>query len=473
MADESAEHKTLLAVDGDASGAKRAAQETQDALGQVEQAQDKSAKTTQDTTQKTTEQLDKQSKATRDGAAAADDIAKSMGTSGRQTAALGQAIGRLNPRLGGLVSMAAKVKGAVASMFSPFGAAAAGVIALFGVVIGRMNAAAEATERFRRSQERLKETVVARETDVARAMAALGRDSTRAIQGAEDVSKQAEARGFEPSAARTVAAAVVSDKGELTVSAADLDKLIAYVELGHGTLGGASAREREHAMREAMGRIRHHADFYERAANAIAYPRRMEHQRAVGGDLATIKRFLQESEGLGGEELAKAARQLQTLAKGQRIEFRDPGTLGSLPEWLPLLPGVESLGREVGEWTGVTQERLTAAQRYEEFRHWATRGLRDEAEARRLMPASPLEAPASSPTSPPPPMGMFDFGRPPAAPVTPGQSFGSGGRFRGHGGGASWDEEPAEPVVMNFFNHGIQYMGLPPRARSKSRIQSA
>ena len=42
MADESAEHKTLLKTEGDASGAKRAAQETQDALGQVDNAQGRS-----------------------------------------------------------------------------------------------------------------------------------------------------------------------------------------------------------------------------------------------------------------------------------------------------------------------------------------------------------------------------------------------------------------------------------------------
>ncbi|HUX03147.1 MAG TPA: hypothetical protein VMY35_19470, partial [Phycisphaerae bacterium] len=106
MADD--EHKTLLRIEGDAEGAKRAAKEAREAVSGVGEATEASGKKTQESTVRTSEELDKQTKKAQDGAKGFDDLAAGMGTSEQQANAAREALSRLSPELGALMELGIK-----------------------------------------------------------------------------------------------------------------------------------------------------------------------------------------------------------------------------------------------------------------------------------------------------------------------------------------------------------------------------
>jgi len=446
------EHKTLLKVEGDAEGAKRAAQETKKAVTDVSGASSVASQANEETAASSKRAADATKEfAQREAQAAADANAFS------------EAVSTVSPELGLMTRLAIKAKEVLRFMFSPVGLAATAAAGAIALVIARLNQATAAAEAFREAQERIKRGTIELERSIAEALGQFGKGTGEAVGAARQIARRAEEEGFDPAAARRVAAAVVDRQGVQKVSDEELYRLIAYVQTGVGDLGGHTPREQERSLRRALRAIERQPRYFDEAIGMFTWHRRGERRRAESFDRQAIESFLREQEKLQGEALEKAAQEM--------VDFQTKGGLERSTAWA----GFAGLGDWLMEYTpglqyaGVrspTQIREMVAQdRLRRLAVWSRRVSRAPAAT-----ASPAGVPSPSPSDVPGPSDVMPAPAS-ASGISPeaqrqldamAQKIDKATEAMLRAGGIRLDGD-AQPAQQTIFSHGPIYLQRPPR----------
>jgi len=314
MANEDAERKTLLRIDGDAEGAKRAARETREAVRGVDEATEASGKKTQETTVRTAEELDKQTKKAQDGAKGFDDLAAGMGTSEQQANAAREALSRLSPELGALMELGIKGQDVFAFLFSPLGAGAAAAAAAFtGVTLAikQMREEAErANAEFERNLElnrQIKGQTREATEEIADVLARAGIVGNEPIGKARSVERRLKAQGFREEAIRPVLPFAVTEEGELALSMEEIERLATREEFAPGGLGFEDPRQMRGMLKAQQRRIERQGELSAKQRAAVAARVRREDQAIAHQDRDVMEKRLVETEGLPPEQAEQAA----------------------------------------------------------------------------------------------------------------------------------------------------------------------
>jgi hypothetical protein len=380
MADQPASKgpaKTLLKIEGDASGAVRAARESQAAIEATRRASEEANRAAAqspaaiEATRRASEEANRaaaQSPAagpdperTRDAAAATEELAQSQFDANTNATVLSGVMDLLNARMGTITRTITRLRRGLRYLFTPLGAGIAAAAAGLALLIGYFERVTRAAEQFAAAQERIKRASLELEDALSREMARLGQVSEAALGKATAVARRKEEEGFEGAAVRAVVPAVVTEAGGLAIPEDELDRLIAAAQLGDVSLGGATPRERERALQRARRTVEKQRDQYTRAVRMLRSPTRHREERAAAGDPGELRRILEE-EGLQGDDLEQALEDLRNVAEGGDIEHRGG------------MFGLEGLGEAIMEGLGVTRRGAQARGRLEGIRRRA-RGL--------------------------------------------------------------------------------------------------
>jgi len=326
MANEDAERKTLLRIDGDAEGAKRAARETREAVRGVDEATEASGKKTQETTVRTAEELDKQTKKAQDGAKGFDDLAAGMGTSEQQANAAREALSRLSPELGALMELGIKGQDVFAFLFSPLGAGAAAAAAAFtGVTLAikQMREEAErANAEFERNLElnrQIKGQTREATEEIADVLARAGIVGNEPIGKARSVERRLKAQGFREEAIRPVLPFAVTEEGELALSMEEIERLATREEFAPGGLGFEDPRQMRGMLKAQQRRIERQGELSAKQRAAVAARVRREDQAIAHQDRDVMEKRLVETEGLPPEQAEQAIGDVLDVVNKGRI----------------------------------------------------------------------------------------------------------------------------------------------------------
>lgn len=288
MADE---FRTLLKIDGDASGAKQAAEQAQKALldlvsqigvegqkvkqlagfyeafGETREQALRSAQSqvTGDILGGTSDQVSKTKIATK-------EVSENFRDMGRNAGAFGEILSRFDPVMGALVTSATKLKEVFGFIFSPLGILVAAAIAGFLALRDAIDKAAQAAQRFADQMVRVIKSVRQVQADVASELAALGKGTDAAFDKATGVTQTLKGQGFSAGAAAATAAGIVNPDGTLAVPEDDVILYAAGVQRGDISFAGDTPRQRGIALDKAQRYVgRNRGDLYQ-AARALTLP---------------------------------------------------------------------------------------------------------------------------------------------------------------------------------------------------------
>jgi hypothetical protein len=331
------EFKTLLRFEGDASGAKRAAQETKSALEELGTGAVISDRRTTEATQQTTEAIAKKEQKTGQAKSRFDELARSMGTTERAAMRFREAITRISPELGALLDIGFKFSDiwqfGLSKMGMVIGGVTLGVTAVaiaFQKVQEAVKAAEEATRRFAETEERVRVAAAQRQTAAVKGAAAVGlppaaTGKVRALTG------RLSDQGIDPETAAAVAPYLVDEAGTQIVGDEEAMQIAAAQQFGFiEPMAGAGPTKRAAALRRAQRRIASAkvAPLVENAASNLAADLAERNETmARGGAVDDIKAFVAEQTHLTGAELdARTETVRRQLAEGLRMGAMLPGT---------------------------------------------------------------------------------------------------------------------------------------------------
>ncbi len=327
MADE---FKTLLRVDGDASGAKKAAEETKTAAQSVGAVEQQAAAQTAEATKKTAVAVEEKAAQTEKAKEGFAGLAEKMGTSQRAAMAFREAVSRISPELGALLDVGFKFTDIMNFGLSKLGMVIGGVTAGIGLMILAFQKVDEAVkkaerglEQFAQAQERVQAGARAFQAQVVESAAAAGQGPA-ALGGARALAKRLEERGVTAETATAVAPYLVDEQGRDEVAEQQAMRIAAAVQAGiieapTGYTPRAREAWRRRATRQVISPSR--AVAVENAA-ATLEAQRAERMQAMaqgqaGDDLAA---WIAQETGLAGAELDERVAAVRTrLREGPRM----------------------------------------------------------------------------------------------------------------------------------------------------------
>jgi len=328
MADD--EHKTLLRIEGDASGAKKAAGEAKSSLQDLGDQSGATSAKQASASVPATQAIEDQAEAVAADKRSFDDFAKSVGTSESEVNALREVLGQVSPELAILGDVAIKGKGAMAALFTPAIMGGAAVLAaVWGVTkaISEMRKEAEearqAYEEIQAAAQRARGATTERTEDVAEQLARAGISSDAAIATAAGIQRRMRREGFKAEQVQAVLPFAVDAGGQQVLTDEEVQRLAAQEEFAPGQLQfgrtGEMQRVLERAQRRATGR-RYGGDV-EAQRRAILARSRREQQRVQQFDEAAVGRRLQQEEpGISDEEIDKAIQDMRNVYNKGRLD---------------------------------------------------------------------------------------------------------------------------------------------------------
>ncbi len=323
------ELKTLLKIEGDASGAKAAAQEASKAVQNVAQASTQStavvsesakgvAAQTGEAVKKTGSALEEMgTKATK-----ASDKTAGAGEKGKQSfEALKSVLGRINPELGSLAELAMKGQGALAGLLTPAGAAGAGIVAAIGGIItairelkAEAEAATLAYEKLMAATERHLSKSAGREESAADAMAKAGKVGNAAVSKAAAIEKKLVGQGFKEESVRAVLPFAVDEEGNQILDDAQIQKLAAQQEFGVDQLKFDRPKDMARVLRGAQRSIDRDPQLVDKWVGAVHARIPREQARIAIGDRGAMAAKLGRDEpGLDQEQIQQAIRDVERI----------------------------------------------------------------------------------------------------------------------------------------------------------------
>lgn len=327
------EFKTLLKIEGDASGAKKAAAETKAATEQIGQVASTTAQQTTQATSKTTEAIEEKAKKTEKAKTGFQKMAESMGTSERAAIAFKEALARISPELAGLLDVGVKFEQIMSFGFSKIGLLVGGVTVAIGAVAfafskveDAINRANESARRFAEQQERIRSAASQRQQGAVAGAAAAGLPPA-AVGKVRELSRRLAERGIAEDTAKAVAPYFVDQAGAQVVPDEEAAAIAAAQQFGFIAPMAGAGRKRPIALQRAQRQMQR-AETADLAANALANltaeTRARWEQMLMGKDEAAIREFVGREEGLAGTELdqrvATVIRQLK-YGRGRGTAF--------------------------------------------------------------------------------------------------------------------------------------------------------
>jgi len=453
------QHKTLLKIEGDAEGAKRAAKETGRAVEEMGQASESTARKSQVETQKTTTTLEKQTDKTKEGAQRFDDLAKGMGTSEQAANAFREAISRVDPRLAGMLDMGIKGVEVLNFAFSKLGRIMVGLTVGIGAVVAaikfassEINKARQAVEDLDAAEERHRVAARQRHAEAAELAGRAGLGPERTPR-ARELIRWMEDRGMPRAEAGAVAPYAIDEAGELAISRELAMKWAAAV--GGGMIEapkGFTPRQRERDRRYAIRRLaRPEIDeaATQRERQQAAETLRMLEGAAAGKEEET-RRYFEATTFKTGEELEQEIALFQRQIREGRRRLPDEGPGASLGPMMPALSMFAKGPEPLHPQLRLVRERLRQQREFYQ----------------RLSAAEPATAPVPSRSPPSPPSPP----RSPAARIPPGVGlFGVGEEPEDQALLAAGGIGEAPPPVQ-VHNHGVMMFGTDTRFNRVQRM---
>lgn len=342
------ENRTLAVFDGDASGAKRAAQETVSAFTQVAAAHDalaaaeKQHEDSQGLGLKSSSrgpihggrgkidwgvpatEIKESEQAVEQVTKATERANESFGKGQRNANMLAEAVSRINPQAGALARTLGNVDELMAAAFSPAGLMTGGLLAALtavSVVVETIQSSIAKTKQELADLEVAKARV-AREKleaagEVGKALAEHGAGSEGALERATEQAQKTEKEGFERSAAVQVAAA--SEAAGITLTDEDRRRLAMGVKLGAVNLQtGRSPSETLSNVRGSLEKLGGMNPELQSAIEAAI------EQTMRGNSLYNLREAATGTQGVTEEVLKELHPQLDgDTLKGQADKLRD------------------------------------------------------------------------------------------------------------------------------------------------------
>jgi len=359
MADE---FKTLLKIEGDASGAKAAASEAKDALGELGQASAapqgvaEAAAAFDELAAKiglTAEQAAALRKHLGDAGAAGvsqagqqagqagtefNRLAQTFGTSEKDARAFYATITRINPQLGMLMDGAMKAGESFAFLKSSLGLWTIGAVVAIGAVVkaiqfvrAESKKAQQQLDDLAAANERMRSAARAREGGVAATMAAAGMPAA-ATPKARSIAERLAEQGIDPTTAAQAAPFLVTPEGEAATDADEAFRMAAAMQAGQIQPSEARTPEQARRARERMQRQlarQRRREAAENAADQIAEQQaKRAEELATGRSVEDIAKYLEDTEGLTGEEAKERATRIQEELQGRRRARQAISSLG-------------------------------------------------------------------------------------------------------------------------------------------------
>lgn len=401
------EFKTLLTIDGDATGGKRAAEEIQRSLGQVTARAQQAAAATREAASAASQYVNSgglfgsNAPSNRDpygspgggapivqtgGTPSGPDVfrnsgglfgapeaagnvkkaAEGMGDLRRNAAAFGEVMSRVDPMLGALITSATKLKEIFAFMFSPIGLAVAGAIAAFVAVKKVIDEATASAKAFAEAQERARVASRDRQSTVndLAAQAGLSVDAADQARGRAETLRNL---GFDDDTAALIGVAVTGADGEQTVSDQERLLLAGAAQAGQVTIDPSKrGRSRGLQVQRALRQIQRSEDGFN-ATSLVLTEQERELELALGGQEEEIRKQLAEL-GLSGEALEKrfalVSRQLKEGPRRTKDEIAPTGvggvgkTIERVEDLDPLIPTLRVRQEQLGRLRDQARENI-------------------------------------------------------------------------------------------------------------------
>ncbi len=336
------EFKTLLKVEGDASGAKKAAEETKSAtesLGASRRRVDKDAvdsaaasvkagDQTAQSTARTTEALANQTEAAGRAHSGIDKLAASMGVSKEAALGMRQALGAVNPELARLVEIGARLEGEVSAgigkiaiVMGTIAVAAAAVEAAFDKIQEAIGRAEEAAKRYAATQQRIRAEAQEKQSTAAEGAASAGLPPAAAGK-VRAITDRLAAKGVDRAAAEAAAPYFVDDTGRQLVSDEEMAKITAAQQFGFIEPMTGAGRKRPAALAKAQRQMRR-GETESLAQNAVRNLQADVEARldalVQGQDEKAIRDFVERETGLSGKDLdARVDKVIRQMREGPR-----------------------------------------------------------------------------------------------------------------------------------------------------------
>ena len=347
--------RTLLTIEGDASGVARAVQEASDEIARLQavasQASQSSLKQANDLEDALTGQTGVKAAAqTAQAEAAQQALAAALGEQGQQAkeAAVGMDLvndmaedlnrsvpaatrdlldlrmmfSRLSPELGRFADLLLRGREALTAMFSPAGFAILGtVVAItalvqsFRTVRREIEEATKAWEQYRAAAARAAQVGTEQFETVADVLAKVGITSEAAIAKATGIERGLVKRGFKAEAVRAVLPAAVSPEGEQLLTDEQIELLAAQEEFEPGKLEAKTPRGRARVVQKAL---RQASTDLGRSRRQAALNRAIrERERIERFDQMAVERQVQREEpGLSDAERREAVEDMRKMYEG-------------------------------------------------------------------------------------------------------------------------------------------------------------
>ncbi|MBN2128273.1 MAG: hypothetical protein JW741_02215 [Sedimentisphaerales bacterium] len=338
MADE---FKTLLKIEGDAAGAKRAATEAKSATEQVGQASAAANEQAAQSSRKTSAAIEDGTKKTGKATSGFEKMAASMGTSERAAMAFKEALARISPQMAGLLDVGIKFEQIMSFGLSKIGLLVAGVSLSIGAVAlawtkvqDAIRSAEAAAQRFADVQQRIRTEAAQKQSEAVKGAAAAGLPPS-ATGKVRELTSHLAMRGITPEAARAAAPYFVDESGRQVVADDEALAIAAAQQFGFIDEMKGAGRKRPIALQRARRQMRR-GDTAHLAQNALdnvaAELLTRAQDMATGMGAPEIEALVQRETGLEGEALRKRTDDvINKLKAGQRktYQFDITGRLGT------------------------------------------------------------------------------------------------------------------------------------------------
>jgi hypothetical protein len=341
------ELKTILEIDGDASGAARAVDQAKSKLAELPAAAGGANAGAADAAVQTTAALDGQTAATEKLSDETENLNEGLDVSRRDLMGLASVLVSIDPRLAAIIRDFARLRSLLAILSSPTLLTGAGFVAVAGAIVVAFNAVSNSVEEAKRhldevatAMERVRQAGKEVESQVAKSMAAAGQPPA-ATPVATGIAKRLEAAGIERATAAKAVPFFVTETGEKLGTPEEQELIAAGIQAGIlKPMEGTTPQQRNRAFKKARREVDRHRQAVENArAQTNAAETERLYQDAARGGLTEIQKIVEQETGLAGDEAAALAKRISRQAKEG-------------PKRLPRVPGGKHMVSEsdVAEW---------------------------------------------------------------------------------------------------------------------------
>jgi len=321
------EFKTLLKVEGDASGAKRAAEEAVKAVESLDEKSAAASSAMAETGQDVASGMKEGEAAATIASESADGAALAFQTAGKEAAQMRLLLSRISPEAARLFDVFKHGQDIMGQVFLGSANHIIAAAAAVAMLTAAWNEAAEAAQRARTEMEKvtaLQENIRSRERarveDVSEVMARAGKVGETVTGAATAIEKRMAGQGFAPETIRKVLPFAVDEAGQQVLTDEEIANLAAMETYGKGQLEFGKPKEMASRLRRAQRAAQRDPALVAKWRDAIRQKQERQTEAASRMVDADVAKILHEGpEDVPQDQLKEAIADIESVVTTGRV----------------------------------------------------------------------------------------------------------------------------------------------------------